>query len=53
MRHTSNACLNRTVLLRTTYVIYLYKYVLVSCDMTEAFQQTESVLRRSAYYEFT
>jgi len=44
MRHTSNACLNRTVLLRTTYVIYLYKYVLVICDMTGAFKQTESVV---------
>jgi pimeloyl-ACP methyl ester carboxylesterase len=44
MRYASNACLNRTVLLRTAYVIYLYKYVVVICDMTEAFKQTESVV---------
>ena len=47
MRYASNACLNRTVLLRTAYVIYLYKYVLVICDMTEAFKQTESVVLAS------
>jgi hypothetical protein len=47
MRYASNACLNRTVFLRTAYVIYLYKYVLVICDMTEAFKQTESVVLAS------